>query len=77
MRPQLGHYRVEISDPSPGVVSVVPGNQEPAILLWINRETSIVAVLNSSQARKIAQGLLICAERLDYPNAVAGPEAWR
>lgn len=79
-KPQLGHYWVQAKDDR--VVKVVPANPDVeagrTIQLWIMQERgpTLVAELDAGQARKVAQGLIIAAERLERPNAVAGPGAW-
>lgn len=63
-KPQLGHYLV-------GDIRIIPSDGIENFIRFIYDNHLIK--LTSHQARLIAQGLIICAERLDYPDAVAGP----
>jgi len=76
--PQLGQYRVEkLRNLHKEFVAVYPASPHyKDIGLWVSGPSgTIMVALTASEARKIAQGLIVSAERLDYPNAVAGPPA--
>ena len=87
--PQLGHYRIIVPYPKDlpmpknatvldleKTVGVTPaGDGENFIRLSISNQgyTQIVG-LSPGQARKIAHGLIVCAERMENPKAVTGPQ---
>lgn len=69
-RPQLGHYSVKGTyDKTVRVIPPFKSTQK--VILWVDNQAT---ELTPSQARRIAHGLIISAERAEYPNAVAGAE---
>lgn len=72
-KPQLGHLRLTCRNNDKRSIEVTwPSEAEGFIRLWMTGEASLCAPLTAKEARQIAHALIICAARLDSPNAVAG-----
>ena len=70
--PQLGHYCLKLKS-NDAEIRVIPSGS--AIIMWVQAHPdtpSFVLELTSREAIKIARGLIVCTERAEYPDAVAG-----
>lgn len=74
VKPVLGHYDIGmVTDNVEWSVRVVPVPESHAVLLAVISRgggTSAAVRLSPAHARRLATGLIVSAEQIDYPNAV-------